>query len=227
MTDVSTVNADQVVNVEPQEGEKPIESANGDVATPQEGEKPKQSPEENAKFAEIRREAERKARDKTISEMGMEWNGKPITTYDEYQKALAESKEQELLAQMKSDEVDPQEILKQLKENDPEIKQLREYQKEVNIKNQISELNAELKDLGIEEIKSIDDIAKLESADRVITLLQRGYDLKDAYLIANKDALIKGSIQKTESRTIAKVKANEEASPGSLSNNGQSTTLFT
>ena len=138
MTDVSTVNADQVVNVEPQEGEKPIESANGDVATPQEGEKPKQSPEENAKFAEIRREAERKARDKTISEMGMEWNGKPITTYDEYQKALAESKEQELLAQMKSDEVDPQEILKQLKETDPEIKQLREYQKEVNIKNQIS-----------------------------------------------------------------------------------------
>lgn len=40
----------------------------------------------------ISQEVEGKAKDTVIAEMGMTWNGKPITTYAEYQKAIAEQK---------------------------------------------------------------------------------------------------------------------------------------
>lgn len=67
----------------------PAPGATEEPAAPQAGQKV-QSPEDNAKFAAIRRETEQKAMDKVVSEMGMEWNGKPIKTYAEYQSALTE-----------------------------------------------------------------------------------------------------------------------------------------
>lgn len=94
----STVNAEPEVNVEPQQGEttnEPVNAGSEEVAPSQVEEKPTQSAEENARFAQIRREAEAKARDKTIAEMNMEWNGQKITTYEQYIKAKAESEQYE------------------------------------------------------------------------------------------------------------------------------------
>lgn len=74
-----------------------IEGANEEVADSQE--RQVQTPEQNAIFAKMRREnearvreAEIRARDNMIAEMGMEWNGRPITNYAEYQKAVEEKK---------------------------------------------------------------------------------------------------------------------------------------
>lgn len=69
MPNESSVNAEPVVNVEPQQTNEPVDTTanepvnagSGEVAPSQTASKPVQSAEENAKFAAIRREAEAKA----------------------------------------------------------------------------------------------------------------------------------------------------------------------
>ena len=65
MENESTVNAEQVEVVTPQEEveQEQVESVSSEVATEQ-PEKHVQSPEENSRFAEVRRKAEQEAQDK-------------------------------------------------------------------------------------------------------------------------------------------------------------------
>lgn len=116
----STVDAEPEVVVEPQieettEQVETTDSENVEVAPTQEDIKPVQSAEENAKFAEIRRQAEAKAKDKVISEMYGEEYG--IHTYDEYQKALKEQERvnrEEAIRQEYADKGLPEDLLNEL-----------------------------------------------------------------------------------------------------------------
>ena len=165
MENESTVNAEQVEVVTPQEEveQDQVESVSSEIATEQ-PEKHVQSPEENSRFAEVRRKAEQEAQDKLIAEMYGESHG--IYAKADYDKALREQREREMLEQMKSEEVDPKEIYKALKENDPDYQELKKIKEETYTQNQLRELNQELKELDLDiEIKSLDDIAKLDNAD--------------------------------------------------------------
>ena len=229
----STVDAGQEVNVEPQEAvEVPdTDGAPSEVAT--EAVKEVQTPEENAKFKEIRlqteqkiREAEQKAQDKLIAEMYGEKYG--IYTKADYEKAIREQQEAEMLEKLKTDEVDPREVYKALKENDPDYQELQKIKAETYTQNQLRELNNELKELELDiEVKSLDDLAKLENADKMIEHINKGKTLSEAYFLANKKALITKEAEKVRNETINKIKQNGDASPGSLADTGQTNSTFT
>ena len=218
----STVDAGQEVNVEPQETVEVPETdgAPSEVAT--EAVKEVQTPEENAKFKEIRlqteqkiREAEQKAQDQLIAEMYGKSHG--IYTKADYDKAVREQQEAEMLEKLKSEEVDPKEIYKALKENDPDYQELQKIKAETYTQNQIRELNNELKELELDiEVKSLDDLAKLENADKMIELIKSGRTLSEAYFLANKKALITKEAEKVRQETLEKTLSLKGSSPGAL-----------
>lgn len=212
----STVDAEQVEVVTPHEDVQTneVESASSEVATEQPV-KPVQSPEENARFAEVRRKAEQEAQDKLIAEMYGKSHG--IYTKADYDKAVREQQEREMLEQMKSEEVDPKEIYKALKENDPDYQELQKIKAETYTQNQLRELNNELKELEIDvEVKSLDDLAKLDNAEQIIDHIKTGKTLAEAYFLANRKALIQKEAEKVRKETLEKTLSLKGSSPGAL-----------
>ena len=66
---LTSVNAEQVSDESSQTEQVTSESENTEVATVQNEKPVKQTPEQNAEFAKVRREAETKAKDAVIAEM--------------------------------------------------------------------------------------------------------------------------------------------------------------
>ena len=218
----STVDAGQEVNVEPQQTEVVADTDSAPSEVAPEADKVVQTPEENAKFKEIRlqteqkiREAEQKAQDMLIAEMYGKSHG--IYTKADYDKAVREQQEREMLEQMKSEEVDPKEIYKALKENDPDYQELQKIKAETYTQNQLRELNNELKELEIDvEIKSLDDLAKLDNAEQIIDHIKTGKTLAEAYFLANRKALIQKEAEKVRKETLEKTLSLKGSSPGAL-----------
>ena len=229
-TNEITVNAEQVEVVTPQveTPEAPVneiesESVETEVAPVTEE---KQSQEENAKFAEVRRKAEQAAIDKFISDQYGKSHG--IHTKADYDKAIAEQEQAQLLESLKDGDVDPLEIYNKMKESDPEFKAMKESKQEEYVKNQLSELNNDLKGLDIDiKINSLEDIVKLENSYDVIKYVDKGMTLSEAYFLANKQNIIKSDRNKIQQDTIKQIEANGSASPGALSDTGNTASLYT
>jgi len=208
--------AEPVENVEPQETEQTeqveqsTESETGEVANSTVEEKPVQSKEENSKFAQIRREAEQKARDKTIAEMGMQWKDKPITTYSEYQSALNEQKAQQE-AEQKG--IDP-EFYTQFKNMEQKLNSI-EMEKTLMAQDQQLSNDPKVGSLYKEWKSDVKDIAE-----------QYKVDLDTAFTILTReriaDVMNKQKIQGEQS-AIQGLQANAQTTPGSLSSGGQET----
>jgi hypothetical protein len=228
----STVNAGTEDVVNPQESTEveQTESVQSEVA-PDTVEKAQveQSPEENAKFKEVRLKYEREkqeAIDREYSQMYGDSHG--IHTKADYEKAVREAKEAELLESMRDSEADPKDIYKQLKASDPDYAELQKIRAEHYTQNQLSELNADLKDVGVDvTINTLEDIAKLPNVDAITKHIENGKTLSEAYFLANKKDLINTKAEKIQQDTIKKIQANGDASTGSLANNGQTTSLYT
>lgn len=232
MENLNTVNAVTEEVVTPQSTEtaevvettEPSESVSTEVATV--ADEHKQSKEENAKFAEVRRKAEQEAIDKFISDQYGASHG--IHTKAEYDAAIAKQKQNELLESLKSEDVNPEEIYQKMKENDPEFKEMKASKQEAFINSQISELNTDLKGLGLDvTINSLEDLVKLENSDSVIKYVEKGNTLSEAYFLANRNDIINKKTNQIQNDTIKKIEANGQASPGSLSDTGQTSSYFT
>lgn len=208
---LSTVNAEPEANVEPQNNEavteESVQTNNAEVVEPQQTnelqQKTTQSPEENAKYASIRREAEAKARDKVIADMGMEWNGQPITTYDQYVKAKAESDQYQLEQKLRSEYESkglPEDVVEELVESKKFREQLISEQK---AKEQQIQQQKDLQDFITEfpDVKPDDIPAEVWQANA------QGIPLKYAY---SAHAL------KLAKEAEAKAKANAENAKGSM-----------
>jgi len=139
----STVNAGQgnVVDSQTQTtttepvktAETTVNAGNGEVTTSTVENKPVQSQEENAKYAQIRRDYEsrlttetQKARDSFIASQGYSWNGKSITTEAEYNQALAEQAEQQRQEQLRQQGIDPK-VIEEAVNSNPAVKWANEY----------------------------------------------------------------------------------------------------
>lgn len=227
-TNVSSVNAEPVANVEPQTEQENAETVNAgeaEIATATQ-DKPVQSPEENAKFAAVRREAEARARDAVIAELYGESHG--IKTYADYQRAIAEQQAEAERVRIYSETgIDPdalKPVFEQWKQSDPDIQELKAIRAEKNITQAITDLNNELKDAGVDlQIKDLsnEELAKIPNIDKVTELVQKGHTLADAFFLANKKDIISRQATKAQQDTIKKIAANGEASPGSLSATGE------
>lgn len=190
---------------------------NEEVAEPQE--KQVQTPEQNAIFAKIRREsearvreAELRARDNMIAEMGMEWNGQPIRNYDDYQRAV---KEKQLMEEAQRRGIDPNVYA--------ETQLLREevasYRRESLLTQQDYELSGDpvkgsLYNSWKDEIR--------EMADR------HGCDLNTAFSVMLTDRIgevLSMNQQKIQNETINKLNANQTSTPGALGTANEQPTL--
>jgi hypothetical protein len=227
---LTSVNAEQVSDESSQIEQEVSESGNGEVATPQ-NDKPVQSAEENAKYAQVRREAEQSARTKALDEFiakeGYTYNGQPITTYEEYQRIKAEVDAADEKAKFQEangfdpDVIKP--VVEQMLKSDPRYQRLEQMEKEANITAAVSKFSEEFPDLGI---KTFDDIAKLPNIDKVHEYVNNNrLSLNEAYKLANHGDVISKTAQTAQQEAIKKIAANGASSPGSLSNVAEETLL--
>jgi len=227
---LNVVNDTQTGNVDGQTEQVNSESVNTEVAAVQNDkpvEKPVQTPEQNAEFARVRREAETKAKDAVISEMYGESHG--IHTYAEYQAALAKQQAEAERAKFQEENgIDPdalKPVFQQWKESDPDFQELKAIRAEKNQTKALTDLNSELKDAGIDlQIKDLSDseLLKLPNIDKILEQVQKGHTLADAFFLANKKDIISRQAQTAQQEAIKKIAANGESSPGSLSAGGES-----
>jgi len=214
--ELNSVNAEQDGAVDqPQEvtetTEQPTEQAvnaddNGEVATPAvEEDKVPQTPAENKNYADIRRRASTEAQDRTISEMNLSWNDKPITTYSDYQKALQEQKWQKEAEE---------------KGQDPEL-----YSKVNNMQSELSSLRRDKtlseQDSQLSNDPKVGEIYKQYKPETHKIASDYNVDYNTALTILIRenlsDIMGKKSIQ-TEQDTIKGLQQNSNTSPGSLGN---------
>lgn len=238
MLNESTVDAGQVDVVDSQVTETPVveevvtdssevvetESESSEVAT--EPVKEVQSQDDNAKYADVRRKAEQAGRDKFISDQyGKSHN---IHTEAEYKAAIAKQEQEKLEESVRNGESDPKDAFEQWKANDPEFQAMKQSKEESYANEQISTLNNELKELGIDTtINSLEDIVNLDNSDDVINYVEKGMTLSEAYFLANKQSILQKDRTKIQQDTIKQIEANGSSAVGSLSDTGETASLFT
>lgn len=215
----STVNAEQVETVTPQQTEQVdnnVEVVNGEVAAPQQIEKPVQSPEENSKYAAIRREAEQKAaakaRDEMISEMYGQSHG--IHTYSDYQVAIKKAQEESEIQKNIDKGIDP-EIAREL----AEAKKFREqYESEKLTRSQ-----QEAKQRDYEAFIDAYPGVKAEEIPSIVWgEVEKGKSLVDAYA-KHENTVLRQKLAEYEkgNKTLESNVKNASSTPGSLAGNGK------
>jgi hypothetical protein len=216
----STVNAEPVEVVDQQEVTEVTETTETTEQTEQQTEteqtkenvieevvKPQQSAEDNAKFASVRREAEKKARDSVIAEMyGKSHN---IHTYEQYQQAVAEQEKQKQIDELGDI---PEEVAR-------EIVEMRE------LKAKIADEERQRK--GYQEfIETFPDVDASKIPTDVWDMVAKGKDLTSAYALYQVKNMDKLKTE-TEQETLKKIKQNAETSTGSINSNNQTNDTMT
>lgn len=214
---LNTVDAVQedVVDSQPQEQvESTTESVNEEVATSQKQEKPVQTAEDNARYAEIRRKAESEAVDRYIASQGYEYNGKPITTKAEYDRALAEVEEQQRRAALQEQGIDPS-IVDEYVNNNPVVKWANEF------KTQQEQQQAKQADFS-DFLSAYPDVKPEEIAAEVWEANSKGVPLRIAYAAHQENATLKAKLAEYEkgAKTNEVNAKNAENSTGSVTGNG-------
>lgn len=206
---LSTVNAEPAANVEPQNNEavnnEPTQANIAEPAEPQQGNEPQQkqaqSPEENAIYAKIRREAEQKAyakaQDELIARMYGETHG--IHTVAEYEAAIAKQQEEERLNELLNEGIS-EKFATELIEN----RKFREqFEAEQKAKQQQEQQQAEYQDF----IKRYPNVKPEEIPAEVWKVNASGVPLRYAYA---------DYAQELAEKAEAKAKANAENAKGSM-----------
>lgn len=242
---ISTVNAEPVVNVEPQANEQvqnnePVNAGSTEVTQPTDN-KPVQSPEENAKFAEMRRAreaAETKAaqieKDYQIAkEFGAEWGvysekeisekygSQGITNYEQLKEAAWRYK-------MQQEGVNP-DLIKQYVSEDPDVKWAREFRtrqeaEDFKNKNKVEFLTYFKKenDRDFDVTKdTIPDEVWIQSELYEKSKGKEGKPLSDAYAIHySKQLKAKIAEFETKFKALETNQQNASSTPGSVTGNG-------
>jgi hypothetical protein len=232
----STVNAEPVENVEPQQ-DLVIESAESvqkvEVAEqPKVEEKPVQSKEENAKFAEIRRRAEQEAIDKFIANQGYVFDGKPIKTKAEYDEAMRINQERERRAALEEKGIDPT-IVDEYVNNNPTVKEAREAlnkqkQEQFSQKNKVEFLeyfrNNNNRDFDPGKDSIPNEVWELSEAYEKSNG-KEGKSLVDAYM-RHENSILRKKLQDIEKGTKTQEinSVNAATSTGSVTGNGKPVT---
>lgn len=215
--EVDTNNVDGVIDGQNGQGEQiDTQQVEPPITENTQIEQQPQSPEMNAQFARVRREAEerasQKARDELIAELGWTYGDKPITTYAEYQNAL---KEQKLAEEAKNQGIDPQFYV--------EFKQMQEksamYERNEMIRSQEAELSADPV-RGDLYGQWADDVKAMANDFNV--------DLKTAFTITLESKLpeiMQMYSQKAQNKAVESITQNNNASTGSLGQTAETPSL--
>lgn len=213
----------------------------GDQGTPASGTEPatqsKQTPEQDAAFAQMRREAEQARREAQEAKQALEQRDKwvaekfgkthGIKTFDEYQAALAKEEQEAHEQAMRDQGVDPQ-LVKQMLQSDPEYQAIKQIAQ--NAQQQLAQqqgravMESQLKELSdlYPEIKSVDDVLKLPNYDAIHAKIKTGYSMLDAYESVNRK-----EIMSKQSEAAKQAALNNIQNKGHVRGNGQGTEIDT
>lgn len=171
-------------------------------------EKPVQSSEDNARFAAARREAEAEKK-RLQEEREQDARDAGYSSYAELQTAIRNAKQERELEE-KQERIDqygydPQELIKQgidegLK-NHPLIKKIEQEEANARINLAIKDLNDNY-GLGL---KSANDLNTLSNADKIEKLLKAGFDIVEAYKMANYDTISQKQVNAAKQAAAASV----------------------
>ena len=164
---------------------------------------PEQSPEENARYAAIRRRAEEDARKKYDAEMARmnqqiaamcqgssnPITGKPITNVREYIDALSAQQKMESENELKEKGIDPGMIDRMIAQN-PIVMQAQQVIEQTKMTEAESQLQRDLAEVSKYDpnIKGINDLAALPNFPEMVALVERNnLSLLEAYKMVNFD----------------------------------------
>lgn len=185
-----------------------------------------QSPEENSRYAAARRHAERE-RDRAIAEerersareadrmvesLGMvnPYTGQMIKTkaeYDAYATAKAGEAKKNFLEQSGITEAQYQQMIQSLPEVQEALRAKAESERaaaeyrQAQAKSRLDEQMKEVTKLD-PEIRTIDDLSKMENYDAFYALVKKGNSFADAYRLANFDKLVERSNAAEKQRVL-------------------------
>ena len=174
-------------------------------------------------FSERLKESTQKAIDAEYSRLyGADYG---IHTKADYDTAILKQKQAEEAEKLGIDPEAIKPFFETWKQNDPDFKELNSIRQANNISKALNDLNAELKDNGVDlQLTDLSDaeVAKIPNVDKVTEYVAKGHTLADAVFLANKKDFIARQTQQTQQETIKKIAANGASSPGSLT--GSATT---
>lgn len=210
--------ADPVLEGEATEGEivdEPVEPEGGKEQDPADS-----VIDENARFAAARRQAEAQiaARDQRFKErFGHITNpvtGRPIQSEKDYFEALDYQAQQQVMQQAKDQGVNP-ELIDQLVANSPAMRQAQQVLRQATIDEGNREMTQQIQQISsfYPEVKTLDDIVKMETFPVFDTYVRQGLNLVDAFRLANFDALSQRGAAASRQAAINAAKGKGHLSP--------------
>ena len=158
-----------------------------------------QTDEENARYAAMRRKAEADAEkrmnaelDKSIAGLGLTdpYTNKPITNHAEmqaYRQRFVEEQRKEMQEKAGMSPEDYQRFVDSL----PEVQAGKAAQQKVMDLEIRAKIDSQMREIQMisPEIKSMEDLSKLDNFDKLYDMVGKGYELADAYKVLNYDRL--------------------------------------
>ena len=158
-----------------------------------------QTDEENARYAAMRRKAEADAEkrmnaelDKSIASLGLTdpYTNKPITNHAEmqaYRQRFVEEQRKEMQEKAGMSPEDYQRFVDSL----PEVQAGKAAQQKVMDLEIRAKIDSQMREIQMisPEIKSMEDLSKLDNFDKLYDMVGKGYELADAYKVLNYDRL--------------------------------------
>ena len=158
-----------------------------------------QTDEENARYAAMRRKAEADAEkrmsaelDKSIASLGLTdpYTNKPITNHAEmqaYRQRFVEEQRKEMQEKAGMSPEDYQRFVDSL----PEVQAGKAAQQKVIDLEIRAKIDSQMREIQMisPEIKSMEDLSKLDNFDKLYDMVGKGYELADAYKVLNYDRL--------------------------------------
>lgn len=158
-----------------------------------------QTDEENARYAAMRRKAEADAEkrmnaelDKSIASLGLTdpYTNKPITNHAEmqaYRQRFVEEQRKEMQEKAGMSPEDYQRFVDSL----PEVQAGKAAQQKVMDLEIRAKIDSQMREIQMisPEIKTLEDLSKLDNFDKLYDMVGKGYELADAYKVLNYDRL--------------------------------------
>lgn len=204
------------------DSDKPKEEAETDeepeVVEP-EPDKPKQDHETNKAFQEMRKAREEAERQ--VSEAD-EWAKTTyghlgINTFKEYQQALTDQKKREEYQEKGIDYDEVRKIAKEEAETHPDVIKARHIEQKYAVNAEIRDLKAAYPDVDVSEVDDLKDVvtalSKLPNWDAIQQKINKGYELKDAYELANRDEIMSKRAAAAEQAARNKINSKSHLKP--------------
>jgi hypothetical protein len=215
---------EDVAVAEPQEDEAPESEAEETDVENGAVEPPKQTDEENARYAAIRRRAEEDAKQKYEAQLGQmnqqiaamcngithPVTGQPITTVKDYVDALQIQQRQASEQELRDKGVDPN-MINRMIETNPVVMQAQQVIEQNKMTQAEYALQQDIAAITQYDpsIKGIKDLAALPNFPEIYDRVQRGASLIDAYKAANFDNFMQHQNQAARQQAINQMRGKD------------------